>query len=165
MVCDASRSSKSQENGPFYRSVWAYIGPATRCDAAHLRWLTMLISPSRASRDGRPSRLHRGCIGATRCDGGCDGAAMVLRWSLVKSRLLARKRSKMADAMAVMIAALADDDSLFPDIDSPEGGNIEKKRAKVQRSVWVKPWIQNRTNDETNTMYKLQKELEVGFFL
>ena len=55
---------------------------------------------------------------------------MVRRWSLVKSRLLARKRSKMADTMVVLIAALADYDSLFPDIDSPEGGNTEKKTCK-----------------------------------
>ena len=69
----------------------------------------------------------------------------------------------MANAMAVLITALADDDSLFPDIDSPEGGNTQKKVQRCREAYGLNPKIQNRTNDETNTMYKLQKELEVRF--
>ena len=66
---------------------------------------------------------HRGSIAAELWPHAATGVAMVLLWSLVKSRLLARIRSKMADVMAVLITALADDDSLFPGKDSPEGGN------------------------------------------
>ena len=36
----------------------------------------------------------------------------------------------MGDAMAVLIVALADDDSLFPGIEPTEGGNSQKKCAE-----------------------------------
>ena len=48
MVCDASRTPKSQGNDPFHRNVWQGlmgqavccrgIGPATHCDVVHLLW-------------------------------------------------------------------------------------------------------------------------------
>ena len=38
MVCDASKGSKSQENGPFHRVVWPGLYPALAM--VHMRWFT-----------------------------------------------------------------------------------------------------------------------------
>ena len=38
-------------------------------------------------------------------------------------------------------------------------------RREVKRKCWVRSWISERANDENNTLYKLQKELEVRVFV
>ena len=69
MVCDASKSSKSQENGPFHRSVWLGlkarpIGLATRCDEiGHFAAILGVLGASQPIAAHRRSLLiHRSSV-------------------------------------------------------------------------------------------------------
>ena len=68
---------------------------------------------------------------------------------------------KMAAEMCVLVAALADDDVLFSVGVAGDEGTNKRKRREVERKCWVRSWIAERANDETNTLFKLQRELEV----
>ena len=68
---------------------------------------------------------------------------------------------KMAAEMCVLVAALADDDELFSVGVAGDEGTNKRKRREVERKCWVRSWIAERANDENNTLFKLQKELEV----
>lgn len=61
--------------------------------------------------------------------------------------------------MFYTMALLEDDDDIFclclmdDEIEEAVFGN------QPGRSIWVRPWIQERHNEETNTVYKLQRQL------
>lgn len=57
----------------------------------------------------------------------------------------------------LLLGYLVTDDDLWNDSDEDMHGPAAPPER--QKRIWVRPWIQRRYSDSSNTMYKLQKEI------
>lgn len=70
-------------------------------------------------------------------------------------------KSKMPSRRRKLILALA----MYLENDADWRAEAEKSKKKRTHKYWVKGWISRRENDESNTIFALQKELEVSLML
>ena len=89
----------------------------------------------------------------------CCEALRRLRWAAMHVRKLSSALArvaavKMAAEMCVLVAALADDYKLFGVGVEGVDGTTKKQRREVERKCWVRPWIADRANDESNTLFQ-----------